>query len=819
MMKAIRVLYAEDDAADADLTKRHFALHAPEFELEVVNTGKRCLARLENCEFDALILDNHLPDMDGVDVLKEGGHGRFRLPVVMVTGVGDEALVIQVLRLGAVDYVPKDGNYIQNLPTVLKAAIAEYRNRLEHGRASGDRQQHILYVEHNSTDIDLTLKYFAESAAQFRMEVVNSFQQAITILCRDNFDLVLADLRMPDMSALDFLQEAKRRALCVPVIIITGRGDEAAAVAALKLGALEYMVKRENYLTQLPYAIENAIARAELRETNQRLRTELTARRQAESENDRLLAEVRGQRRRMAEIIASVEGVVWEARGNPAGPDQQLEFISDHVERMLGYSVQHCLATPNFWLSIVEYEDREHYVREAAEFFACGKNGISQFRSTAADGRVVWLEARYAVICEGGSPVGIRGVAIDISDRKQAEQANARLEEELQQARKMECIGRLAGGVAHDFNNLLTVINGYSQMMADELGPTEPLRSPLEEIHHAGERAADLTRQLLAFSRKQLLEPKALSLNSLITDSIQMLKRLMGEDIEVVTILGSELGQVKADSSQMNQVILNLAVNARDAMPRGGKLTLETSNVILDERFAQKWPAVRPGRYVNLSVCDTGRGMDSQTLSQMFEPFFTTKEPGKGTGLGLSTVYGIVKQSGGWIWADSEIGRGTRMQIFLPHIESSSAEGPTESIERKDPGGSETILVVEDEEAVRTLICHMLRSHGYEVIEASNGNDALIVCGSRSGQISLMISDVVMPQMSGGELADRVRELHPEMLVLYISGYTDDAIVRHGLLQHSAGFLQKPFTHDTLARKVRSVLDQQTQRAALQSGV
>jgi PAS domain S-box-containing protein len=485
---------------------------------------------------------------------------------------------------------------------------------------------------------------------------------------------------------------------------------------------------------------------------------------------------------------------------------------------VLGYSVPRCLSTPNFWLSIVHPEDRERFGREAAELFAGGKSGISQFRCTAADGRVVWMEVRSTVIRKGEKPVGVRGVAIDVSHRKQAEQTKARLEEELLQARKMECIGRLAGGVAHDFNNLLTLINGYSQMTDSELGPADPLHMPLGEIRRAGERAADLTRQLLAFSRKQLLQPRVLDLNSLIKDSIQMLKRLMGEDIEVVTHFATDLGQVKADGSQMNQVILNLAVNARDVMPRGGRLTLETNNVGLDESSARKFPGLQPGRYIGLSISDTGSGMDAETLSHIFEPFFTTKELGKGTGLGLSMVYGIVQQSCGSIWAESEPGRGTTFQILLPRIESAASESSAELVEREDPGGSETILVVEDEESVRKLICHMLRSYGYKVIDAAKGDEALRICGARKGQISLMITDVIMPYMSGRELADRLRELHPEMLVLYISGYTDDAMIRHGLPQ-SAGLLQKPFTRSTLARKVRSVLDRKSERPALQSKV
>jgi PAS domain S-box-containing protein len=815
-MKAIRVLYAEDSSIDADLTKARFELDAPEIELEVARTGQQCVARLEDGTFDALLLDNHLPDMDGVDVLRELGHRKLFLPVVMVTGVGDEALVVQVLRLGAMDYVPKDGNYIQSLPTVVNNAIVEYRARQQESDGQ-EKQRRILYVEYNPADIDLTSRSLGEHAGEFIVEIANSFRHAKELLQKRKFDLILADLRMPDMTGLDFLKDAKQCGLRVPTIIVTGKGDETAAVAALKLGAYDYIVKRDNYLTQLPYAIENAISRAELNESNRRLRQELAARQQADAEIVGLLAEVSAQRERMGEIIAGVEGVVWEAQGSPEDSSQEMRFISDHVERLLGYSVGHCLATPNFWLSIVLPEDREAFVREAMDYFTNCTGGTSHFRAGTADGRVVWIEVRYNVICEGERAIGMRGVAVDITQRKEAEQAKTHLEEELQQARKMECIGRLAGGVAHDFNNLLTVINGYSQMM-QELEPPELFRSPLEEIRRAGARATDLTRQLLGFSCKQMLQLRVLDLNHLIGDSIQMLRRLMGEDIDVVTILDSALGQVRVDGSQMNQVILNLAVNARDVMPQGGKLTLETRNVVLDEQIAQRHLGVPPGPYVMLCIRDTGCGMDTQTLSHLFEPFFTTKETGKGTGLGLSMVYGIVKQCAGSIWVGSELGHGTTFEILLPRVDTPAADRAVEPPERESPGGSETILVVEDEEAVRKLICQLLRDSGYQVIEASNANDALLACKNRQGSIPLLITDVVMPQMSGRELAEKLRELYPGLLVLYISGYTDDTIIRHGLTQHSGAFLQKPFSLDALARKIRSVLDRQTEVPACYSG-
>jgi nitrogen-specific signal transduction histidine kinase len=400
-------------------------------------------------------------------------------------------------------------------------------------------------------------------------------------------------------------------------------------------------------------------------------------------------------------------------------------------------------------------------------------------------------------------------VAVDITAGKEAEQARAQLEEQLQQARKMESIGRLAGGVAHDFNNLLTVINGHSHLIEQELKAGDPLLPRVTEIRTAGERAADLTHQLLAFSRRQLLQPRVLNLNSLIPDSLKMLKRLLGEDIEVVTILDPKLGPVKADGGQMNQVILNVAVNARDVMPQGGTLTLATRNVVLDEAFARKHLGLQPGRYVMLSISDTGCGMDAQTLSHMFEPFFTTKEPGKGTGLGLATVYGIVKQSGGSIWVDSELGRGTTLQIYLPRIDERVPDTASKPAELESSGGSETILVVEDEESVRKLICHALSTYGYKVVAAANGDEALLACERHNGPIPLMVTDVVMPQMSGRELADRLHQVHTGMLVLYISGYTDDAVIRHGLLHEPAAFLQKPFSPSALARKVRSLLDQQ----------
>jgi two-component system cell cycle sensor histidine kinase/response regulator CckA len=382
-----------------------------------------------------------------------------------------------------------------------------------------------------------------------------------------------------------------------------------------------------------------------------------------------------------------------------------------------------------------------------------------------------------------------------------------RLESELFQSQKLEGIGRLAGGVAHDFNNLLTAINGYSQSLLNQLDPGNPMRPKLEQIKKAGERAASLTHQLLAFSRKQVLQPRVLDLNSLVANMDKMLRRLIGEDIELVTLFGMALGQVKADPTQIEQVLLNLVVNARDAMPLGGKIVIETANVELDETYAHRHIAVAPGRYVMLAVWDSGSGMDAATLKHLFEPFYTTKERGKGTGLGLSTVYGIVKQSGGSIWVYSELNQGTTFKIYLPRVDQPLELVKTEPTPATVARGSETILLVEDEEVVRSYIRAILQDHGYKVLVAQDGSEALRIALQHNGPIHLLLTDVVMPQMSGRLLVQRLSPLRPAMKVFYMSGYTEGAIVHHGVLEPGAAFIEKPFTIESLARKVREILD------------
>ncbi len=426
-----------------------------------------------------------------------------------------------------------------------------------------------------------------------------------------------------------------------------------------------------------------------------------------------------------------------------------------------------------------------------------------------------YLEAPY-------DPVYLVAKVTKLVERKRAEEALKlsekekeaviealrRSEEQFLQSQKLEAVGRLAGGVAHDFNNLLTAIGGYSELSLRRLSSDDPLTSYLKEIKRASERAASLTRQLLAFSRKQIMQPKVLDLNSVITDLQGMLSRIIGEDIKQILTLSSNLGSVKADPGQLEQVIMNLAVNAKDAMPLGGKLIIETANRYLDEAYSEQHIAVAPGPFVMLAISDTGIGMDEATQKQIFEPFFTTKPVGKGTGLGLSMVYGIVKQSAGSIWVYSEVGKGTTFKLYFPMVDESIEKYETTHASGEIPRGTETILLVEDAESVRNLARDTLNIGGYEVLDAESGAAAMLICEQHREPIHLLLTDVVMPEMSGPELAQCLLVQHPEMRVLYMSGYVQDAIVHHGVLDEGINFIEKPFSPEALSLKVLEVLRQ-----------
>jgi PAS domain S-box-containing protein len=439
--------------------------------------------------------------------------------------------------------------------------------------------------------------------------------------------------------------------------------------------------------------------------------------------------------------------------------------------------------------------------------FETGKECITEDQITDPQGNKRTLMTKKSLLLDGEGNKQIVGVGRDITELKHAEKEREKLLEQLRQSQKMEAVGVLAGGVAHDFNNLLSVIKGYTELLLEDLAPDDPKRLDLERIEKAGQQAAVLVSQLLAFSRKQMLNPVMLNLDDVIAEMSQMLHRLISEDIELAFVTRSAPGLVKADQGQIQQIIMNLVVNARDAMPQGGTITIETANMDLDEDYARKHPTVSAGQYVMLAISDTGIGMDEATQARIFEPFFTTKEKGKGTGLGLSTVYGIVNQSNGFIWVYSELGKGTTFKIYLPRVQGEAASFSVDDSVVSNLRGSETVLVVEDEPSVRALAVRILRERGYTVIEASNGKEALRAAQEYAGKIDLVLTDVIMPEMNGKVLVSQIEAERPGIRTLFVSGYADNAIVHQGILEPNVAFLQKPFAGNALASKVREVLD------------
>jgi PAS domain S-box-containing protein len=480
-------------------------------------------------------------------------------------------------------------------------------------------------------------------------------------------------------------------------------------------------------------------------------------------------------------------------------PEGTIQYANPAFERITGYGREEVVGrTPRILKS---GKHGEEFYRELWSAIKRGDTWAGTFINKRKDGTLYEEEAIISPVRDSsGALMNFVAVKRDVTEER-------RMEERIRLGQKLEAVGRLAGGIAHDFNNLLTAITGYSELVLNRIPGDDPIRRHIQEIQNVSGRAAGLTRQLLAFSRKQVLQPSVIDLNAVVADIDRMLRRIIGEDIDLYTVLDPGLGRAKADKGQIEQVIMNLAVNARDAMPAGGKLTIETSNAVLDEVYARAHVSVRPGDYVMLALSDTGSGMDPETMSHIFEPFFTTKERGKGTGLGLSTVYGIVKQSGGNIWVYSEQGRGTTFKVYLPRVEEEAAAPSPVAVSPNRSLGSETILLVEDEEAVRTLVQEILERYGYMVLPARDGHGALLVGERHAGKIHLMLCDVVMPGMSGVELSRKIGNTRPEMKILYMSGYTDNAIVHHGVLDPGTAFIEKPFTPDALARKVRAVLD------------
>ncbi len=577
--------------------------------------------------------------------------------------------------------------------------------------------------------------------------------------------------------ASSLLKDVRALGVDTPVIVLTGRGAEEVAVEAMKAGAADYLNKSLLSAETLDRTIRHALAIG----AQGRQRRVAEAALRASEERFRALVENSSD----ALLMIDMDGIV--------------RYVSASSQRHLGWTPASMMSRSLF--EFLHPDDREFAETRIAEAVRHpGSTITAEVRFKHEDGQWRTMETSAVNRLEEPAVAAIVINARDMTERR-------RLENQLRQSQKMDAVGRLAGGVAHDFNNLLTAILGYCNLLLDDVPKDNPMRGDLEEIRTAGERAAALTRQLLAFSRRQMLQPQTVDVNVLIAQVEKMLQRLIGEDVELVTALSPDLSTVRVDPASLEQVLVNLAVNSRDAMPLGGRLTIETANVELDSAYEATHAAIAPGRYAMLAVSDTGHGMDAATSARVFEPFFTTKEQGKGVGLGLATVYGIVKQNGGYIWVYSEPGHGTTFKVYLPPIEAGTEPPAVEAQEnRAKEQGWETVLLVEDEDAVRVLAREVLRRQGYVVLEARHGLDALRVAERHADPIQLMVTDVVMPHMSGRDLAERLVLSRPDMKVLFISGYTDHAVMHRELMPGSQ-FLQKPFTPAAFARKVRGVLD------------
>jgi len=622
--------------------------------------------------------------------------------------------------------------------------------------------------------IQSTLEAGGIACATTRVQGHDDFVAALE---RGGIDLILSDFSLPAFDGLSAVEIARTGWHDLPIILVSGPLGEERAIDSLKSGATDYVLKER--LAQLVPAVRRAMQEVEERTRNRRTEVALQE----------------TQQRLRIVFSESPLGIAL------VGVDGLPVLTNAALQKMLGYTDEELCRMPftDFTHTDDCAKDMELYqqlIRGTRRSYQIEKRYIRK------DGRMVWARLSVSVAREAAGRVKFAiGMVEDITDRRH-------LEAQFIAAQKMEVLGQLAGGVAHDFNNILGVIMGYSNLITSSLGPESPLRKYAEEILHATERAAGLTRQLLVFSRKQTVQPVVIDLNDVLTDMDKMLRRLIDENITMTIIPGKQTGHIKADPGYVGQVLMNLVVNARDAMPNGGKLTIATNNVTLDDNYADAHTGIIPGDYVMFSVSDTGTGMTDEVKARLFEPFFTTKPKGKGTGLGLATCQTIVQLSGGHIVVDSQLGKGTTFKIYFPRVEQPLDVAVKPIQTGPLPRGTETLLVVEDEPSVRHLARGVLEAQGYEVLSASNGQDALNVArGHKGSPIRLVVTDVIMPLMDGKVMAEWLKTTNPGLKILFTSGYTDDVIAHHGVLETGFAFLSKPYTPAILARKVRTMLD------------
>jgi PAS domain S-box-containing protein len=767
----LRVLILEDNPRDVELCIQ--ALNKAGFELQAdaVDTEEGFVSKLQSCDYDLILSDFRIPTWNGLEafrLLKQKGKD---IPFILVTGTLGEEAAVDLIKEGVDDYILKDS--LVRLPSAVRRALEEKITRDERERATQSLRE-------SEERVRLLLDSTAEAIYGIDVQGKCTFCNAasLRLLGYDN----PGDLLGKQMHWLMHHTRADGNRYPIEECKIymgfrEGKGSHSDDEVLWKKDGSSFPAEYWSYpMFRDGKPIGSVVTFLDIAE-----------RKRAEEALRRSEARVR----RLVE-----SNIIGISTGDLSG---KLIDANDAFLGLLGFSREDLLSGEMRWdaLTPPEYRDTDQLAVEQLK--STGSASPWEKQLFRKDGSRVSVLIGVATLTAARGELEAVSFVVDISERKE-------LEAQLRMAQKMEAVGQLAGGIAHDFNNLLGVIIGWSEVFEERLGQNDPLRPKAEQIKKAGQRAAALTRQLLAFSRKQVLEPTVLDLNVAVADTLKMLQRLIGEDIELTMIRGPDLGRVKADQGQIEQVIMNLAINARDAMPRGGKLSITIANAEMDDISVRQHPGAVPGSYVMLAVSDTGCGMDHETQARIFEPFFTTKELGSGTGLGLSTVYGIMKQSGGYISVYSELGRGTTFKSYLPRIEQSVSQGTPGRNIKDSVKGWETVLLVEDAQPLRELARELLEINGYAVLEAANGADAIQVAEKYGKPIHLLLTDVVMPGMDGSKLAERMGHSHPGIKVLYMTGYTDDAIVHHGVLDSGIALLQKPFTRESLTRKVREVL-------------
>jgi PAS domain S-box-containing protein len=748
--RPIRVLLVEDNPGDARLIAEMLLEVDPRlFKLQSVDRLQAALQRMGRAAVDVVLLDLGLPDSTGLDTFHRAHQEAAAEPIIIISGFDDEETALQAVRDGAQDYLVKGRIDGPALGRIIRYAIERQGTevQLRWLRLAVDQSPASIFITDPRGTIQYVNQRFTEITGYTAQDAIGKTPRILKSgrTPPEYYRALWTTIQNGETWRSEIQNRRKNGELYWDSVTVSPIRDQRGVIA-------HFLAVQED-ITQRKRAEDNL---------------------KASEDYHRTILENIGD----AVFISSPEGRILDV--NPRG----CELTGYRREELLGL------------LIVDTYPPGDRAAGERRiENTSKGQPSVQERRLLRKDGTVLLVETNARALPDGR----MLGTVRDVTERRQ-------LEVQLRQAQKMEAIGRLAGGVAHDFNNVLTAIFGYVDLLREELPAGSSAHEDLAEVRKASERAAGLTRQLLAFSRQQVLEPIVLELNDLVEDFEKMLHRVIGEDVELRLALAEDAGNVRADPGQMQQVIMNLVVNARDAMPTGGSIVLETANADLTEQYAELHQPVRPGRYVMLAVSDSGVGMSPDIKARIFEPFFTTKEKGKGTGLGLSTVYGIVKQSGGYIWAYSEVGRGTTFKIYLPRVDE-PAEPAAKPKESGSLSGTETILLAEDDAILRPLARELLRKLGYAVLEGEDAESALAAARAHKGPIDLLVADVVMPGPSGRELARRLAEMRPQIKVLYISGYTDDAIVHHGMLEPGLHFLQKPFTPAALARKVRDVLD------------